>query len=57
MLEIIKVDTTNSRQVERFIRLPFRLYAGDPYWTPPLVKTIQKPGLPYLTEFSNGPGC
>ena len=36
MLEIQQIDPRNRRQVDRFIRLPFRLYANDPNWTPVL---------------------
>lgn len=36
MIEIQQIDTRNRRQVDRFIRLPFRLYADDPNWTPVL---------------------
>ncbi|MCS7060352.1 MAG: hypothetical protein RMN25_04225 [Anaerolineae bacterium] len=35
MLAIEHVNTTNRAQVERFVRLPYRLYAGHPCWVPP----------------------
>ena len=36
MVTIEKVDTSNKKQVERFIRLPYRLYKDNPNWVPPL---------------------
>ncbi len=36
MLIVEKVDTNNKSQVQRFIDLPFRLYAGHEYWVPPI---------------------
>ena len=36
MVNIEKVDTGNKAQVERFIRLPYRLYKNNPNWVPPL---------------------
>ena len=36
MLVIEKVDTGNAKQVRRFVKLPFRLYADCPQWVPPL---------------------
>ncbi len=36
MLTIEKVDTTNKKQVRRFVELPYRIYADCPYWVPPL---------------------
>jgi hypothetical protein len=37
MLTIEKVDTSNRNQVERFVQIPFRLYAKHPQWVPPLL--------------------
>lgn len=37
MLQINKIDTTNSKDVQRFIHLPFRLYQNTPQWVPPLL--------------------
>jgi len=37
MLTIEKVDTQNKEQVNRFVRLPYRLYSGCPQWVPPLL--------------------
>jgi len=36
MLIVEKIDTTRNIEVERFIDLPFRLYAGHEYWVPPI---------------------
>ncbi len=35
-MEILQVDPSNRRQVRDFLRLPARLYHGDPLWVPPL---------------------
>lgn len=43
-IEVKRVNT--RRELKRFIRLPFRLYKGNPYWIPPLLadelKTLRK---------------
>ncbi len=31
-----QIDPGNRRDVRRFIRFPFRLYRGNPYWVPPM---------------------
>ncbi len=36
MMTIQKVDTSDKRQVRRFVELPYRLYAGHPQWVPPI---------------------
>lgn len=36
MLTIEKLDTTDRKQAQRFINLPFRLYANHPQWVPPI---------------------
>jgi hypothetical protein len=36
MLTIEKVDTSSKAEVRRFVRIPYRLYAGHPQWVPPL---------------------
>jgi len=36
VLSLTTVDTTSRAQVQRFVQLPFRLYAGHPLWVPPL---------------------
>jgi hypothetical protein len=37
MLTIEKIDTGSKAQVNRFVRLPFRLYKNDPLWVPPIL--------------------
>jgi hypothetical protein len=37
MYSIEKVDTTSKGQVNRFVRLPFRLFNHHGYWVPPLL--------------------
>jgi hypothetical protein len=36
MLRIDRVDTTDKKQVKRFINVPFRLYQDCPQWVPPI---------------------
>jgi hypothetical protein len=36
MLTIEKIDTTDKKQVRRFIQIPFCLYGKCPQWVPPL---------------------
>ena len=36
MIQIEQIDTTSKQQVKRFIDLPYRLYADEPHWVPPL---------------------
>jgi hypothetical protein len=36
MVTIEKVDTENKQEVEKFIRIPYRLYRNHPQWVPPL---------------------
>lgn len=46
MITIEKVDTSSKQQVNRFIQIPFRLYANHPQWVPPIigdVKTMLNP--------------
>lgn len=40
MLIVEKIDTARKIEVERFIDLPFRLYAGHEYWVPPIRSDI-----------------
>lgn len=37
MITVQKIDTQSKAQVRRFLRIPFRLYAGHPQWVPPLL--------------------
>lgn len=43
MLTIELVDTAVKSQVRRFVQLPFRLYARDPLWVPPLLMDVELP--------------
>jgi len=46
MINIQKVDLNSKKEIERFVQLPFRLYAGHPQWVPPFivdVKTMMNP--------------
>lgn len=36
MIKIEQVDTTNKKQVDRFIKFPYRLYKDTHQWVPPL---------------------
>jgi hypothetical protein len=36
MLNVEQIDTANKKQVKRFVRIPYRLYANHPQWVPPL---------------------
>lgn len=42
MVQVHRVDTTNPRDVERFVRFPFWLYRDCPQWVPPLVSSARK---------------
>ncbi len=35
-MDIIRIDTSNRRQVNEFLQLPFRIYRDVPQWVPPL---------------------
>lgn len=35
------INTENPIDVAKFIDFPFRLYKGNPYWTPPLISDIK----------------
>ncbi len=41
MITIHTVDTQNKYEVEKFIRLPYRLYKGHPQWVPPLLTDMR----------------
>jgi hypothetical protein len=41
MLSIEKIDTNQKRDVQRFVRLPYRLYANEPNWVPPLFPDME----------------
>lgn len=40
-LAIEQVDTTQKKQVHRFIQIPFRLYQNHPQWVPPLLGDVE----------------
>ncbi|HEX9030103.1 MAG TPA: hypothetical protein VF823_13070, partial [Anaerolineales bacterium] len=35
-MEVVELDTSDRRQANEFLGLPFRLYEGVPQWVPPL---------------------
>jgi GNAT superfamily N-acetyltransferase len=41
MITIERVDTQSRKQVHRFLRIPFRLYASHPQWVPPPLMDVQ----------------
>jgi len=42
-MRLYEIDTTQRRDVARFVRLPFGLYANNPQWVPPLLSEASKP--------------
>jgi GNAT superfamily N-acetyltransferase len=36
------IPVTTSRDMREFIRLPWKIYHGDPHWVPPLVMDLKK---------------
>ena len=40
-MKIIQVDLNDRQDVNAFIDLPFRLYAGNPCWVPPLIMEMR----------------
>jgi hypothetical protein len=41
-MDIIEIDTTNRRQVNEFLNLPFRLYRNTPQWVPPMASDARR---------------
>jgi GNAT superfamily N-acetyltransferase len=41
-LEIIPVAPHDTANRKRFVRFPWQIYAGDPFWTPPLIRSRLK---------------
>lgn len=41
MVKIIKVDLKSNAEVNRFIQVPFDLYAGHPQWVPPFITDVR----------------
>lgn len=42
-MRLIELDTAQRRDVARFVRFPFALYADCPQWVPPLLSEAAKP--------------
>ena len=42
MVIVDRIDTTAKAQVRRFMRTPFRIYADDPQWVPPILVEHQE---------------
>ncbi len=42
MLKLEQVDTTNKKQVERFIQVPFNIYKDSSQWVPPIRLDIRE---------------
>ena len=41
-MDIVRIDTSNKRDVRRFLDFPFRLYRGTPQWVPPFASDAQR---------------
>jgi len=41
MFDIHKVDLKSKQEVNRFIQVPFDLYAGHPQWVPPFIADVR----------------
>ncbi len=41
MLQVELVDTNSKRQVDEFVRFPFKLYQGCTQWVPPIIVDIK----------------
>lgn len=41
MITVEKIDLSNKKQVDEFVRLPFRLYKNHPQWVPPFIDDIK----------------
>jgi len=41
MIEIHKVDLKSKSEVNRFVQVPFELYAGHPQWVPPFITDVK----------------
>ncbi len=51
MLTIERVDPENKSQVDRFIKIPFRLYHDSPQFVPPLISDIKTMLNPHKHPF------
>ncbi len=55
MIQVEKLSTTDKRHVQRFIELPFSIYAGCPQWVPPIradLRTVMNRGKHPFYEHS-----
>ncbi len=41
-MDIVKIDTSNLRDVRRFLQFPFDLYRGVPQWVPPFAQDVRR---------------
>jgi GNAT superfamily N-acetyltransferase len=41
-MQVRIIDTNNQQDVEKFVKLPFQLYAGSKQWVPPLLSSARK---------------
>jgi hypothetical protein len=41
-MDVIKIDTTNKSDVQRFLDFPFQLYRDVPQWVPPFASDAQR---------------
>ena len=41
-MEVIKIDPKDKKMINEFINLPYNIYKDNPYWVPPLKRTIKK---------------
>jgi hypothetical protein len=41
MITVEQISTDSKAQIDRFIRLPFRLYQNHPQWVPPFISDIK----------------
>lgn len=41
-LQIIPIAPHDRANLKRFVRFPWQIYAGDPFWTPPLIRSRLK---------------
>lgn len=42
MIEVIKVDSTDRKQVKQYVNFPFQLYKRSKHWVPPLRREMRK---------------
>ena len=41
-MQVRIIDTYNQQDVDKFVKLPFHLYAGSKQWVPPLLSSARK---------------